>query len=599
MKFVKDLKRSHLCGRVDASLEGQEVVLMGWVDTRRDHGGLIFIDVRDHSGIVQVVLNPGDDNMAVAKDFRNEYVVAIQGKVRRRPEGMVNKKIPTGEVEIESSRCEILTKAETPPIQVSDDKVTESLRLKYRYLDLRSEHLQSNLRMRHNITQTVRNALSDMDFIEVETPILYKSTPEGARDYLVPSRVSQGQFYALPQSPQTLKQLLMIGGTDRYFQIARCFRDEDLRADRQPEFSQIDIEMSFVDVEDIISMTEVLVRKLWKDLKDQELEEIPRMTYHEAMETYGSDKPDLRVPWTIKDIAELVKDSGFKVFTDTVSRGDRVRALAIPGMGSYSRGQMDKATKLAQEMGAKGLVWIKESDGQYASPVSKFFPDGKLEKLFSDCGGEAGGAVLIIADTFDVSSAALSALRLSAARELGAIDTSKPRFLWVTDFPLFEYSPEESRWVAKHHPFTCPSDEDLEILKSKDEKNFKNIRAKAYDFVCDGNEIAGGSIRIHDQNVQKLMFEALGFSEEETKQKFGFFCEALSYGTPPHGGIAWGLDRLAMILCGTEAIRDVIAFPKTTKATDLMAEAPNDVKREQLLELGIRLNPSLEKNKEN
>ncbi len=589
--FVTELKRSHRCGELTKADVGQKVVLMGWVDTRRDHGGLIFIDLRDRSGLVQIVINPADENSKIAKDIRNEFVIALQGEVRARPDSMINKKMSTGEIEIEVTRCEILNKAETLPFDPDDEKVGENLRLKYRYLDLRSPRLQRHLRVRHEIVLAVRNVLSEMGFWEVETPILYKSTPEGARDYLVPSRVHPGNFYALPQSPQTLKQLLMISGYDRYFQIARCFRDEDLRADRQPEFTQIDIEMSFVDREEVLKSTEGLARGIWKSVKGVEIGEIPRMTYKEAMDTYGSDKPDLRIPWKLVDLTESMKDSSFKVFSDVANReGGAIKGLFVPGL-NYSRGQIDKLMARMKETGAKGLVWIKiDTDGKVNSPVNKFFDEAALKKIYEQCGGsEKGGMALIVADDYYVTCAALNFLRLHLAKETNAIDTSLDRFLWVTDFPLFEYSPEEKRWIACHHPFTSPSNEDVDKLLNFEEKHFTSIRANAYDFVCNGHEIAGGSIRIYRPELQAAMFKALGLSEEEAQQKFGFFLEALKYGTPPHGGIAWGLDRLVMILCGTDAIREVIAFPKTAKASDLMAEAPSGVTREQLLELGLRL----------
>lgn len=590
MSFLKELKRTCYCGDVGVEHAGKKLVLMGWVDSRRDHGGLVFLDLRDREGVVQVVLNPAAAGNESAKDIRAEYVVAIEGVVRERPQGMINPKIRTGKIEIEAVRCEVLSEAQTPPFQISDPKVSETLRLKYRYLDLRSDRLQKFLFARHKIAQLTRSELSKMGFIEVETPILYKSTPEGARDYLVPSRVNQGTFYALPQSPQTLKQLLMVAGFDKYFQIARCFRDEDLRADRQPEFSQIDIEMSFVDEEDVLSVNEQLLRTIWKQIKGVDVKTVPRMPYKEVMNRYGSDKPDLRNPLELKDISELVKNSGFKVFDDVVARGGVVKALAVPGAGDISRGQIDKVMGLAKQMGARGLVWFKsEAGGQLTSAVSKFFSPEKLQEMFTAAGGVPGGAVFAVADDFDVSCAALAILRTHFGEELKLIDTSVDRFLWVVDFPLMEFDREGKRWAARHHPFTAPKDEHLSILQERKEKEYGQALAKAYDLVCNGYEIAGGSVRIHRQAVQQIMFEALGLSEEEIKLKFGFFIEALSYGTPPHGGIAWGMDRLVMLLMGTDAIRDVIAFPKTAKATDLMADAPSVVSREQLLELGIKL----------
>lgn len=590
--FLKELKRTNYCSDLNVKHDGQKVVLMGWVDNRRDHGGLVFVDLRDRTGLVQVVLNPNEAETQTSKDFRNEYVVAIHGTVRKRPEGMKNAKLATGEVEVVAIRCQILSEAQTTPFQIGDEKVSESLRLKYRYLDLRSTKLQSYLIARHNIARMAREALSDEGFLEIETPILYKSTPEGARDYLVPSRVNQGNFYALPQSPQTLKQLLMISGMDRYFQIARCFRDEDLRADRQPEFSQIDIEMSFIDTEDIIAVNERMLRKIWKNVKNVDVKDIPRMTYDEVMNRFGSDKPDLRIPLELKDISQLIAKTGFKVFDDTIARGGVGKALAVP-KGEYSRGTLDKLTALAKQMGAKGLVWIKSD---MTSSISKFFTPEKLKEIFTASGGTEGGIVFIVADDFDIACASLSQLRSHLGHELGLVDTSVDRFLWVIDFPLLEYDAENKRWAARHHPFTAPKDEHISILEEGREKEYGKLLAKAYDLVCNGYEIAGGSIRIHRQSVQQAMFKTLGLSPEEIKHKFGFFIEALSFGTPPHGGIAWGMDRLVMILVGTDAIRDVIAFPKTAKASDLMADAPSTVVREQLLELGIRLAPSAEEN---
>lgn len=596
MQFIKDLKRTNYCGRLSSRDIGQKVILMGWVDTRRDHGSLVFIDLRDREGLVQVVLDPKNELTSSSKDLRKEFVLAVEGFVRLRPEGMKNLKISTGEIEIEATRCEILNESATPPFGIDSENVNESLRLKYRYLDLRSPRLTHHLKIRHRVAQIVRQFLSENHFLEIETPILYKSTPEGARDYLVPSRVNPGNFYALPQSPQILKQLLMISGYDRYFQIARCFRDEDLRADRQPEFSQIDLEMSFVDMEEIIALNEKMLRLIWKEIKGVDIGSVPRMTYQESMDRFGNDKPDLRFSMEIKDLSQITLNCGFKVFDDVLVKGGVVRGLAVPKGGAFSRGQFDKLTELAKKSGAKGLVWLKsEADGSLSSPISKFFQLEKLQEIFRATGAEAGDCCLIVADSFESVCSSLSALRLHLGRELNLIDTSQDRFLWVVDFPLLEFSPDEKRWVARHHPFTAPKDEFVPSLLDKNEASYGQLLAKAYDLVCNGYEMGGGSVRIYRNDIQQAMFRLLGMGEEETSQKFGFFLDALKFGTPPHGGIAWGMDRLVMLLCETDAIREVIAFPKTAKATDLMSDAPSQVYRDQLAELGIRLSAQTEK----
>ncbi len=596
-KFVSEIKRTHYCGRIDRALVGQRVVLMGWVSTQRDLGGLVFVDLRDREGLVQVVLDPKEVGSSVAKKVGTEYVLALEGVVRFRPSNMMNQKMKTGEVEVYADRVDILNEARVLPFQVDDENVQDVLKLKYRYLDLRSPRLQRHFALRHQLLQLTRSFFSSHSFIEIETPILYKSTPEGARDYLVPSRVNPGTFYALPQSPQTLKQLLMIAGYDRYFQVARCFRDEDLRADRQPEFSQIDMEMSFVDKDEVMSINEQLLRHLWKEIKGVDVGLIPRMTYQEAMDRYGSDKPDLRFSMEIQDLRALVQGSGFKIFEEALANGGIVRGISVPGGGGFSRGMLDKLTEMAKKAGARGLVWIRsEGQGRFSSSVSKFFTNEKLGEIFEKCGGKEGEVALIVADHFDTVCAALNTLRLYLGKELGLIQTNKDQFLWVVDFPLLEYSADEKRWVARHHPFTAPKDEHVEDLINNDSAKNGSILAKAYDLVCNGYEVAGGSIRIYRNEVQQAMFRTLGMSSEETKKKFGFFLEALGYGTPPHGGIAWGVDRLVMILAGTEAIREVIAFPKTTRGTDLMADSPSEVYANQLAELGIQLNSAAEKN---
>lgn len=593
MKFVTEKKRSHLCGEITEKNVGEKVTVMGWVNNRRDHGGLVFVDLRDRQGLLQVVLDPAMAGTQGAKDLRNEFVIGVYGEVRARPAGMVNEKMASGAVELVAESCEILSAAETPPFVIDDPKVTENVRLKYRYLDLRSQKLQRTLKVRHEISQKVREFLSERGFLEIETPILYKSTPEGARDYLVPSRVNPGQFFALPQSPQTLKQLLMVGGMERYFQIARCFRDEDLRADRQPEFSQIDLEMSFVDEDDVRAVNEDMARSLWRDVKGVELEDFPVIPYSEAMEKWGSDKPDLRNPLVIQDCSSMVQGTGFKVFDNTLESGGRVRGIGLPVSETVSRSQIDRWMKAARSDGAAGLIWIKKEKGEYLSPVNKFLSQELLEKLYNFFLPKGEGTVLMVSDTEAVTSRALGNLRNAMGAMYDLIDKSKDRFCWVVDFPLLEYDNEGKRWVACHHPFTQPKDDHISLLASGEPESMGKVQAKAYDLVCNGHEVAGGSIRIHSSQIQETIFKALGLSPEEAQEKFGFFIEALKYGTPPHGGIAWGLDRLVMILCGTDAIRDVIAFPKTAKAQCLMSSTPSSVDLHQLIDLGIQKRSSL------
>jgi aspartyl-tRNA synthetase len=589
MSFVSEKKRSHYCGELTAEHQGQKVILMGWVNNRRDHGGLVFVDLRDREGLVQIVLDPNQEAMQVAKKLRNEFVIAIEGTVRGRPQGMINSKMKTGAVEIDVHECAILSEAKTPPFVVGDPNVSEAVRLKYRYLSLRNPELQRCLFLRHRVSQIVRDFLSEQGFWEVETPILYKSTPEGARDYLVPSRVNQGEFYALPQSPQTLKQLLMVGGMDRYFQLARCFRDEDLRADRQPEFSQIDIEMSFVDEEDVRQINEKLLRNIWSKVKGVEIGEIPVLDYQQVMDDYGSDKPDLRNPLKIVDCSDLVNQCGFKVFDSTLSAGGVVRGLGLEVEENISRSQVDKWMKSIRGEGAGGLVWIKKEGDEYQSPVNKFLSQDLLAQIYQRLCPSGTGMALLVSDQKSIVSRSLGLLRQLLADQYGLINKDQDRFCWVVNFPLLDYDDKEKRWVACHHPFTMPKDADVDRLKSGDAKELGRVKAKAYDLVCNGNELAGGSVRIHQQEIQSAMFRALGLSDEQAKQKFGYFVEALTYGTPPHGGIAWGLDRLVMILAGTDAIRDVIAYPKTAKAQCLMSQTPSVVDPHQLLELGVRV----------
>ncbi len=581
-------KRTHTCGALRKEHAGQSVVLMGWVDRRRDHGGVIFIDLRDRYGKTQIVFNP--ENEAVyqtAKTLRGEFVIAVKGQVAIRPEGMANEALATGEIEVIADECEVLNPAKTPPFEIIDNiEVSEELRLKYRYLDLRRPSMQSNLLLRHRLYQVVRRYFDENGFVEVETPMLMKSTPEGARDYLVPSRLHKGKFYALPQSPQTYKQILMVAGFDRYFQIVKCFRDEDLRADRQPEFTQIDVEMSFVDADDVLSMVEGLMQRVMKDIKSVDIDTpFPRLSYEEAMEKYGSDKPDLRFGAQLVDISDFVRASEFRVFREVLENHGAVKGLRVPGGAKYSRKRIDELTEFVKEFGAKGLVAIKIGEADWDSGLAKFFDEGLRRKITSAFGAEAGDLLLIIADERERTNVVLGNLRNRLAREENWIPEGQYHFSWVVDFPLLEYDEEEQRYVARHHPFTSPMEEDVHLMDSAPEK----VRAKAYDLVLNGYEIAGGSIRIHKRELQNKMFSLLKISPEEAERKFGFLLEAFEYGAPPHGGIAFGFDRLAMILAGRQSIRDVIAFPKTNSALSLMDGAPSEVDERQLQELGIKI----------
>lgn len=587
--ILGDWKRSHYCGRISTADIGREVCLMGWVQRRRDHGGLIFIDLRDRDGIAQLALDPDRDPDAhgKAERVRGEFVVAVKGIVSARPEGTVNPKMATGEVEVEVRELRVLNSAQTPPFMIEDyADVAENVRLKYRYLDLRRPSLQGNILLRHRVSQTVRNYLNDHGFIDIETPILTKSTPEGARDYLVPSRVNPGTFYALPQSPQLFKQLLMVSGFDRYYQIVKCFRDEDLRADRQPEFTQIDCEMSFVDRQDIMDIMEGMIAKVFRDALGIELTlPMSRLTYAEAMARFGVDNPDLRFGLELMEISALVKDCGFKVFADVVAGGGIVKLLNAKGCAGFSRKELDDLTEFVKIYGAKGLAYVKvQADGSWQSPIAKFFTTEEMDRIGSAAGLEPGDLLLFMADTWKVTNESLGRLRNLLGQKLGLARKDDYRFVWITDFPLLEWDGETRRHVAVHHPFTAPLDEDLPLLATEPGK----ARAKAYDLVLNGSEIGGGSIRIHDRDVQNKMFSLMGIGAEEAEEKFGFLLNALAYGAPPHGGIAFGLDRLIMLLTGSDSIRDVIAFPKTQKATCLMSEAPGEVDDLQLRELSIR-----------
>ncbi len=596
--ILGDWKRTHYCGELRKEHVGQQVCLMGWVHRRRDHGGLIFIDLRDRTGIAQLALDPDRDpeSHTKAEAIRNEFVVAAIGKVSPRPEGTFNPKMPTGEVEIEISELRILNVAKTPPFMLDEfTEVAENLRLKYRYLDLRRESIQKNLIMRHQVAQNVRKYLTESNFLEIETPMLTKSTPEGARDYLVPSRVNLGNFYALPQSPQLFKQLLMVSGFDRYFQIVRCFRDEDLRADRQPEFTQIDCELSFVDRDDIMSIMEGMIASIFKSALDVDVTlPMPRMSYDEVMDRYGVDNPDLRFEMELVDITDIVKGCGFKVFAGVADKGGLVKAINAKGCATLSRKELDNLTDYVAIYGAKGLAWVKiQEDGSWQSPIAKFFTEQELADIGAALGAEPGDLLLFGADTPYITNESLGRLRGHLGNKLGLADPNSYKFVWVTDFPLLEWDGEARRHVAVHHPFTAPLDEDIPLLDTDPGK----ARAKAYDLVLNGSEIGGGSIRIHDQAIQSRMFELLGIGEDEARQKFGFLLDALEFGAPPHGGIAFGLDRVMMILTGASSIRDVIAFPKTQKATCLMSEAPGTVDEKQLRELGIRLAPRSQQQK--
>ena len=581
--------RTHTCGDLTKEMVNQEVVLNGWVSSRRDLGGVIFIDLRDRYGITQVVFDESNKELhEKAEDLRSEYVIGIKGNVLLRDDETINPSMPTGEIEIEVNELTIYSKSETPPFEIKDGIATnEETRLKYRYLDLRRQEMQKNLMLRSDLYHTVRSFYHSNNFSEIETPVLMKSTPEGARDYLVPSRVNAGKFFALPQSPQTYKQLLMVSGMDRYFQIVKCFRDEDLRADRQPEFTQIDVEMSFVDEEQIYSLHEKLMATIWKEHMNVDIPTpFPRITYKEAIETYGSDKPDTRFGMTIKNLSDLLGDCGFKIFETTVKKGGHIVSINVPGKGDLGRGALDRLTdNVKRETGAAGLIYIKVSDDDHLCSVGKFLTDEKVDEMVERSEAEDGDLVLILAGPDPDVYKQMGILRLMMGKDLGKINTSAYNFLWVTDFPLVEWDKEERRYMALHHPFTSPKAGDIDSI----EESPDNVNARAYDLVLNGSEIGGGSIRIHNSYVQSKMFRVLGIGEEEAREKFGFLLDAFTYGAPPHGGIAFGLDRIVMIMAGAGSLRDVIAFPKNQRAQSTMDGAPDSVDEKQLRELHIKL----------
>jgi len=583
--------RTHYCGEITEKSIGESVTLKGWVQRRRDLGGLIFIDLRDRSGIVQIVFNPEISRSAleIAEKVRNEYVVDVRGTVVARDEGTINENLKTGKIEIVVSEVTIINEAKTPPFMIEDNsEAAEDIRLKHRYLDLRRPEMYEVFKMRSTVTRTIRNFLDEEGYLDIETPILTKSTPEGARDYLVPSRVHPGEFFALPQSPQLFKQLLMVSGFDKYYQIARCFRDEDLRADRQPEFTQIDIEVSFMSQEDIREMVERMMKQVMLATKGLDIHTpFPIMLYDEAMDRYGSDKPDTRFGMELQDISALVESSSFKVFSNAITAGGQVKALVVKrSADQYSRKDIDALGEFAARYGAKGLAWLKVDADGLKGPIAKFFNETEQTELCEFLSAEQGDLLLFAADSRKVVADSLGALRLKLGKDLGLIDENQYNFLWITEWPLLEYDEEENRYFAAHHPFTMPAREDLDKLESDP----GNVKAQAYDLVLNGYELGGGSLRIYEREVQEKMFKVLGFSKEEAKEQFGFLLEAFEYGTPPHGGIALGLDRIVMLLAGRNSLRDTIAFPKTASASDLLMKAPDEVNESQLKELHLSIN---------
>lgn len=580
-------QRTHACGELNEKLQGQKVVLKGWVQRRRDFGSLIFVDVRDRTGIVQVVFgDKSPEALALADKIRNEYVVEIEGEVILRNEEQINPNISTGRIEVVADSLTIINESKTPPFMIEDNtEIAEDVRLKYRYLDLRRPTMYNTFKLRSDVTRSIRNFLQNESFLEVETPILTKSTPEGARDYLVPSRVHEGEFYALPQSPQLFKQLLMVSGFEKYFQIARCFRDEDLRADRQPEFTQVDIETSFLSMDEIIEMNERLLQTVMKEVMGMELQlPLQRMTYKEAMDRFGSDKPDVRFGLELVQVSKIVKECSFKVFASAVQSGGEVKAINVKGSADkYTRKEIDALTEFAAIYGAKGLAWIKVTEEGFTGPIAKFFEGQIVDDIIKATDAVAGDLLLFVADKPSVVAATLGALRTKLGKELGLIDESQFAFLWITDWPLLEYDEEEGRYTAAHHPFTRPFDEDIEKM----ETNPSEVRAQAYDIVLNGYELGGGSLRIFERDLQEKMFKLLGFTQEEAQEQFGFLLEAFEYGVPPHGGLAFGLDRFVMLLAGHTNLRDTIAFPKTATASCLLTSAPSEVSNKQLQELHI------------